>query len=63
MSEWWLQDVHKRLDATQEVREKDILLGDIFIHFEPMEDMVIQMVLSSILPLLPNAAVLFSISA
>ncbi|CAM4642045.1 unnamed protein product [Lepidochelys kempii] len=48
--------------ATQEVVEKGLAVGGLFVPLEPLEDLGIHLVLTSVPPFLPNAALLPALS-
>ncbi|CAM4711854.1 unnamed protein product [Lepidochelys kempii] len=48
--------------ATQEAVEKGLAVGGVFVPLEPLEDLSVRLVLTSVPPFLPNAALLPTLS-
>ncbi|CAM5155421.1 unnamed protein product [Natator depressus] len=48
--------------AAQEAVEKDLAVGGVFVPLEPVEDLGVRLVLTSVPPFLPNAALLPALS-
>ncbi|CAM4475689.1 unnamed protein product, partial [Lepidochelys olivacea] len=49
-------------DATQEAVERGLTVGGVFVPLEPLEDLGVRLVLTSVPPFLPNAALLPALS-